>query len=67
MSGTMRIKQTILAILSCLCLNGLAGENVNFLAKPLTAGKASLTEHGIKFAERLAPQIFLPNCGIRSN
>lgn len=56
----MRIKQTILAILSCLCLNGLAGENVNFLAKPLTAGKASLTEHGYQVCRTLGSANFSP-------
>ena len=56
----MRIKQTILALLSCLCLNGLAGENVNFLAKPLTAGKASLTEQGYQVCRTLGSANFSP-------
>lgn len=56
----MRLKQIILAILSCLCLTGVAGENVNFLAKPLTAGKASLTEHGYQVCRTLGSANFSP-------
>lgn len=49
------------ALLACLIGNLSAAESVDFLAKPLTAGKASLTENGYIITQLLGTANFSPD------